>query len=401
MSGKKLYVVSGSAYNARANVLATRMGEFDQSVLVWPERDVPDHPKLKTKMLPNPLAVLRKIGMSGLKERLDRYLLFPSREVLFTWAFQRSLVRQIKQDMLTGTLVTVVITAPPHALSLLGRYLKKRVPQIRLVIDWQDLWSYDTFYLERTPRLYHNRLYRLEREAMEVADVNVVTNYKAGEILVGHLGVPQNKVVSINHHFFEDDDVAGPPEQALELSAKALNVAFLGTMFKAEKVPGLAVLQALDEAAGQGVPITLHLIGDTSGEAQTHASTLNHCTIKEYPRVPHVEALRQIKTCDVLLLVLAELSNSNVIMHAKLPHYFQVQKPIVAMVPDQSFVAEVIEQTQTGVVLGDEDCWAEGLADIAASVVQDNKSFMSESRQVADFGWSHLRKEWLRVLGIS
>jgi len=51
------------------------------------------------------------------------------------------------------------------------------------------------------------------------------------------------------------------------------------------------------------------------------------------------------------MLALSDSPNCNVILHSKLPHYLSLERPILALVPENSAVAEIVTETGTGYVI--------------------------------------------------
>ncbi len=152
----------------------------------------------------NPTGILRKLGLGRLKGIIDRWLYFPSPQVLFVRAAYGRLKKAIAIDLMQGREVTLVTCVPHHALCLLGLKLKQDFSRLRWIMDWQDLWSYDTYYLHRVPWPYRNRVCRLEKRTFSSCDMNVTTNPYAKQVLEQHYQVPAGRVISIYHPFSND-----------------------------------------------------------------------------------------------------------------------------------------------------------------------------------------------------
>ena len=394
-----LYVVSSTTRgrNGRKLNAAWLRPYFHKVVSVYPGDVTESEEVMCAPPWPNPLGSLDFMGMAPLKRSLDRFLLFPDRSVLFLHAVKRRLRKSIAGELRDGRTVTVLITTPPHAISIMSLYLRRFFPQIRVVVDWQDLWTFDEAYLLRTPMMLRRRLARLEQRIMHAIDVNLTTNHKAADVLVDQYRVPRSKVTYINHHYDPTDELAISPmsAQVTHHAVNTVRIGFLGTMFKPPKVPGEAIVRAIDEVAGSGIAVELHLFGDPTDAARNAAANMQNQVMTIHDRAPHADALRNISACDFLLIALADLPNCNVIMHGKLPHYLMLKRPILALVPRDSFVAEVIETTGTGTVMADAARWTSDLRDVLTDFLAGDYSFHPDESAIQQFSIEHLIEKWV------
>ncbi len=395
-----VYVVTGElkGSNARARSVAWLRDRYEKVVHCFPGPVQTTDRELITPAWPNPIAVLKHLGLNRWKLKLDRLILFPSNQILFVHAVKRKLLRAIRADLAQGRKVAVMVTAPPHATTALGLYLKRKVPEIRLIVDWQDLWTYDPTYFNQIPRVYQQRLRNLEADIMAAADMNVTTNYKAEAVLRDTYHIDPQRLMSINHHFLETADYTQAPQQPLDLVPDGVNLGFLGTLFKPPKVPGERVLAALDQVA-ETQKLKLHLLGDVTTIAVDAIARLKHPCVQLYKRVSHDEAMRRVAACDALLITLSDLANCQVIMHGKLPHYLRLNRPIIALVPEHCFVAEVVRSTGAGVVLSNPATWAQELAEVVTGLQDKSLQFQPAQDRIARFGWQHAAGQWRRALG--
>ena len=395
-----LYVITAKAdgRDARAQAIISLRDEFYKAELVYSSRRRDDKHKWAIRPWRNPLTVLRLIGLESFATFLASWLFFPSAERLFTYAVRRKLRKAIKRDLHQGLDVTIVLTVPPHALVLLGKYLKLQIPQIRLIVDWQDLWSFDETYFLRVPRVYRKRLLRLEQSVMELADVNITTNERARDNVILRHNLPAAKVTAIHHHFY-DADRPDKEQQSEPLTNRPeeISIGFLGNLFKPPKVRGDKVLACIDEIAND-IPVVLHILGDTTKDAASAISQVNNPCTQLYEPLPLRKALQRLSVADMVILTLEDLPNCKTIMHGKLPHYLILGVPIVALVPQDSYVADVVRQTNTGIVLSQDSSWTQELAGFAASV-RDNKYCIAPDHQaIAQFEWTSVSSEWKQAL---
>ena len=394
-SNTVLYVVSAKpdGGNVRARALLGLGDTFADVVSVAPGEASIDENHLVTQPWPNPFGILRRVGLKTLQQRVQKYFLFPSNSVLFNMAVRNKLCERIQVDLNKGRNVTLAVTLPDHAFSLLGIYVKEKLPDINLVLDWQDLWSFDESYFNRVPQTYQQKLLNIESTAMALANMNIATNHVAQTRLVEHYKVPVERTRAITHHYNLEDYVDTHTPDA-STKASTVKIGFLGRMFKPPKVPGEEILHALDEVVSSGRNFEFHLFGDTTPQAKNTADALTNKFTTIHPPKPHQEALASIAQCDYLLLILADLPNSLAIMHGKLSHYLQLNKPIIAIVPTGSYVQSLINQTGAGYVITTDENIPQRLGEI----LDNPNALQRRQAEIDKFDWREISKQWMEIL---
>jgi hypothetical protein len=305
----------------------------------------------------------------------------------------------ICDDLARGHRVTVLTCAPPHALCLVGRRLKKAFPGIRWVIDWQDLWSSDETYFRRIFALYRPHARRMEREMVMGCDVNVTTNERARRWLEGQFGVSDDRTMAIAHHIeFESGSLPGS-HGCTERMAFAPRIAFMGRLFKGVKVPGARLLRALAEVRAIGrLQPELHLYGHQGPEFEEFVGREADFGLKWHGVVEQSQVVEELRGYDYLLLVLGDLPNSRLIMHLKLSEYLVAGPPILAVVPSDSAVADIIRKTGTGFVIPAEGDWTNGLRRALETGVGGLP--VRVETEIERYSWRHISEQWVSALGI-
>ena len=396
LENKALYVVTcrrdGNDVRARAAVvLGNTFGRCD---FVYPTRQISTDNPWAIRPWRNPLKIFEILGLVSLSQILGRWLFFPSPDILFIHTVKRRLLCSIHRDLHEGLQVSVLLTAPPHASVTLVKQIKQLAPSVRVIVDWQDLWSYDESYFLRVPKPYRKRLLSMEQGALEQADLNITTNERARELLVRRHQLAPQKVVAIGHHF--------SPSQVVCLKTGVTatgicRVGFLGNLFKPPKVRGDKIFTLFDRLAEHSA-VSLELIGDTTGKAWLESEKMTHRCVRLHDRIPLDKAIAKLATMDLLLLTLEDLANSKIIMHGKLPAYLAAGVPIVALVPDDSFVADLVRETGAGFVLSDPDRWEKELSIVVNKVLAGTLKYDRKIAKIDLFGWHKLSDRWLEAL---
>lgn len=400
---KIVYVVGSQlVINDRVKKVVALRDFFDKLVLVKAGRDNTKDHIIEVTPLINPIGLFYRLGLHGINRFLNKYVFFPSAKVFYAKAVARVLSKLIKQDLNQDRSVCVLTCLPAHDLVLTGLVLKKRYPQIQWIVDWQDLWSYDENYLSRIPTYYRQRMFKLEHDALHTSDLNLTTNQYAKKVLEERYQVDTERVVSIHHHFSRNDFQGRLSRQCSKKipdGQNKLKLGFLGVLFKPPRVPGKKVLEAVEYVRKGGTDLELHLFGDARENIEKNADGMLPEGVIAHGRFPHHESLAKVSECDFLLLVLSDLPNSKAVMSIKLPHYLLIGKPIIAIVPDKSAVADIIRETNSGYIIpASSEHWGNELDNTLTAFVTGQPQLHRNIDAINSFSWENLSREWLKAL---
>jgi len=397
-----VYVVSHwpGGGNDRVKKLLRLREHFAKLILVTPGQSaVSNDEQLTVPPWPNPNGLFRMLKLEAAKTAADRYLYLTGMAQLFVQALRRPLLRSIAAQLAEGREVCLLTTAPPHAHGLIGLYVKRRFPEVRWLMDWQDLWTYDENYYLLSPPLYRSRVRRLERRMLETADLNITTNRRAAEVLNGLYDVPVERLRSIHHHFHRPDLQVEPAGEARLGAdpAPAIRIGFMGFLFKPPRVPGMQLVSAVQAMRKAGLPVELHVHGSVQPGVQKQlADRADGIVLHGF--TPHEKAIGMMARYDYLALLLADLPNCRNVMSIKLPHYMITERPIIAIVPDQSAIADMVRETGTGVVIPSNADWPRQLEAFLRAA--DPSALMAQRREEAieAYAWSRISLEWMQAI---
>ena len=157
-------------------------------------------------------------------------------------------------------------------------------------------------------------------------------------------------------------------------------------------------MEAINSILESGLNINFNIFGDESHLSIKAAAQYRNDSIIIHPKVSHIESLNKIAGCDFLLLALSDLPNCQVIMHSKLPHYLMLKRTILAMVPENSAVADIIRETGSGYVIPSTSCWRDELKRILQDYLSGKKPPERNERSIEKYSWENISKEWIRVI---
>ena len=405
MSNKAVYIIASQqrgGINERVNRLFSLKNHFPKMVLVCPAKEEEGKDCLNISPYTNPTGILRLLKLDKLKSFIDRQIFFPSPSILYVSAAKKELLHQIKKDLEQGLEVCLITCVPSHALCLLGLHLKKELPAIKWIMDWQDLWSLDKNYALRTPKRQQQKLLKTELAAFTQADINITTNPYAKKILETQFNVPSNKAIAITHPFHNEDLLEDGDEKIkiIKSSPKTVTIGFLGHLFKAPKVPGEKVLEAIKYAKTSGLDIELHICGKLPETVKNNLENYQReYGLRFHGCFDHITSLNIIAQCDFMLLVLDDLPVTPTIVHSKLPHYLLTKKPILAIAPSQSAIADIIHETGSGHLISAKEHWGKQLQNILQQHLNGTPSPKRNEAAIQNYSWEHIKAQWLDVIG--
>lgn len=405
--GRVVYVVMGwdkRLTNDRVRKILRLRPLFERMQLVIRGPNSIDEEEIAIRAIPNPLALLRRLKLHRLRFRLEQLLFFPNSHVLFTAVAKRRLRTLVRQDLERGKAVTLVTCVPNHENTAIGLYLKRLYPEIRWVVDWQDLWTYDANYYERVPKPYRPALKRRERDILALADCNVTTNVWAKNVLRDQFGVPEDRLLAVHHHFDREElePWSGTTDSTAQsvtqngAAAPKTSIGFLGSLFKPPRVPGMALMGVLRKLREEGVAVDLHLHGRVPPELIGETALLEKSGLVQEGGVAHRQAADALSRYDYVLVLLSDLPNSKVVMSIKLPQYFLAGKPVLALVPGSSAIADIIRETGTGYVIPTDGDWQAELAQF----LRDDPQCPAVRNEAAieSFSWDCLSSHWASAI---
>lgn len=402
-----VYLVAGRqevSVNDRVKKLLTLRDRFHAVTLVTPGPRCSTAEQLCVPPVVGITGLLRVLKLNSLKAAIDRYVYFPSLDIRFVWALHRPLLERLRQDIKEGRNAIVVLTFPPHALGRLALVIKEELPQVRVVLDWQDLWSFDPNYFERSPRLFRGRVRRWEEEFVAAADLHLATNQRAAAVLMDRYRAPEARVRYIEHHYHPDDLLnQAVVKNSLSDTGSPIRLAFMGTLDKPPRVPGRELLEVIRQVNKLERRVELHVYGNVPAFDNLQLKALAGEGIIFHGLVSHEEATQALLEYDVLVLLLADMPNSRVVLSIKLPHYLLANKPILAVVPQNSAIADVITKTRAGQVVdssaGNGTNWPAALVELLTDESRLRSMAANRSEQAIDeYHWDNIAPRWVAAI---
>ena len=269
-------------------------------------------------------------------------LFIPDARVLWV----RPSVKYLSEYLTEHPIDTIITTAPPHSLHLIGLRLKEKFPSLRWIADFRDPWTTIGYHsqLRLTKRSARKHL-AMECTVLQTADTLIVTSPSTQREFQAKTSRP----IEVITNGYDDDF----PTQTPSLSPYFL-LSHIGSLLS-ERNPE-PLWQVLSEMTKEQPDfrrdLRLCLAGKVSDEVLTSLQKwqlTGYLDLKGY--ISHTEAIALQRQSQLLLLLEINHPKTEGIIPGKLFEYMASQRPILALGYKQWDVKDIIAQTQTGITL--------------------------------------------------
>lgn len=236
---------------------------------------------------------------------------------------------------------TVITTGPPHSLHLIGLQLKEKC-SLQWIADFRDPWT--SIHYHKALKLTQGSAKKhrdLEKRVLDNADQVVVTSPSTQKEFER---ISERSVTVITNGF--DDTMI--TNTKLDDSFTLVHIGSLLT----NRNP-VILWEVLTEIARSSEEfkdsLRIKLVGLVAKEIKETLKELGLTTNLELPGyVPHEEALQLQRSAQVLLLIEMNTAETKAILPGKLYEYLRSRRPILAIGPEGSDIAEILEVTKGG-----------------------------------------------------
>ena len=252
-------------------------------------------------------------------------------------------VRYLENIIAKEKITQIITTGPPHSVHLIGHGLKQKL-SVNWMADFRDPWTsigyHSKLKLSRASQRAHKHL---EHLVLNSADKIVVTSNRTKE---------EFKRITARSIRVITNGYDTPSTQKTKLDEK-FTISHIGSLLTGRNPKNLwaALKQLIKENHDFKAFFQLQLIGIVSADVLE--------TIKEYGLEPylkvegylsHTDSLLAQRKSQILLLVEIDAVDTQGIIAGKLFEYMAAQRPILGFGPKNWEVADIVKETNTGVV---------------------------------------------------
>lgn len=248
----------------------------------------------------------------------------------------------LKKYIAEQQIKTIITTGPPHSLHLIGLQLQKQT-SVKWIADFRDPWTTIGYHKALKLSKYAAKKHiQLEKKVVNSADLLLVTSPTTKTEFQALTSRP----IEVITNGYDAENVV---PQSLD---KQFSLAHIGS-FLSDRNPKIlweSLQELVNERADFAADFQLKLIGKTSEEVlQSVADYGLSKYVANLGYVSHNEALEQQRKSQVLVLIEIDSSETRSIIPGKLFEYMVSGRPILAMGPQDSDFATLVQTTNTGV----------------------------------------------------
>jgi hypothetical protein len=253
--------------------------------------------------------------------------------------------RFLKKKIKEGNFDAIITTGPPHSMHLIGYKLKLKTG-IPWLADFRDPWTKIDYYHQlKLGRCADSKHHKQERKVLQTADA-VVT---VGPTMTSEFrDMGCSNVYTITNGF----DII--PEKAETGKIESFKILHVGSMPLSRNPENLwpVLKQMVEEDSNFKNDLIIECIGKVDFEIlkQIESNGLSG-NLKQTSHLPNEQAIREMQTAAVLLLVINNSQNSKGILTNKFFEYLSVNRPILAIGPEDGDVAEILKETGAGSIV--------------------------------------------------
>ena len=269
-------------------------------------------------------------------------LFIPDARVLWV----RPSVKYLSKYLSENYIDTIITTAPPHSLHLIGLQLKEQFPALRWIADFRDPWTTIGYHsqLRLTKHSAQKHLAK-EQAVLQTADTLIVTSPSTQREFQAKTSRP---IEVITNGY--DDDL---PTETPSVSPLFL-LSHIGSLLSERNPEPLwqVLSEMIREQADFRQDLRICLAGKVSDEVLASLQKwqlTDYLDLKGY--ISHAEAIALQRHSQLLLLLEINQPKTEGIIPGKLFEYMASQRPILALGYKQWDVKDIIAQTQTGITL--------------------------------------------------
>lgn len=288
----------------------------------------------------------------------------------------------------------IITTGPPHSIHLIGLRIKKLTPVLQWIADFRDPWSewdlLDTLSLTSLARKRHASL---EKKVLTTADrVITIAPYH-----VDRLEVLSGRKVDLITNGFDVEDFEGIVKSRTE----KFTIRHVGIVDELRDPK--PVMQAMKELCVSdsdfASQVQIEFIGKVNTsfkqfvKEDSQLSAITHFI----DQIPHEQLLTLYGTTDLQLLVLAHTAIAPGNLPGKFFEYLASGKPILGIGTVRGDAADVLRQTNAGVI-----CERADLSGIKSGLLAYYKTWQNrveaKSSGIESYSRKHLTDRLIEVL---
>ncbi|MGS2726065.1 glycosyltransferase [Psychroserpens sp. BH13MA-6] len=250
-------------------------------------------------------------------------------------------IEYLKTYISDNQINTIITTGPPHSLHLIGLGLKEAL-DVTWLADFRDPWTTIGYHKQlKLTKASQNKHRELESKVLQTADKIIVTSGDTKD----EFATKTTRPIFVITNGYDIHKVSRPEKD------QKFTIAHIGSLLSERNPKALwnALSELIAEDKDFKKDFELKFIGVVSEDVR---NTLKSYGLDPYIRdmgyLAHNKAIEAQMSSQLLLLLEIDSEDTKVIIPGKLFEYMASATPILAVGPEGSDVAQIIQETNTG-----------------------------------------------------
>jgi glycosyltransferase involved in cell wall biosynthesis len=282
----------------------------------------------------------------------------------------------------------IISTGPPFS-SMVIAYFLSLFTSAKLILDYRDPWSNHSRKFCKFCGKMVNRL--IEKYSIDRADALIFCSNKMKENFIRFFGVNLKSKCRVIHNGYFNTVEA----RKIRKEDSKINIAYAGEFYGDRKISVIAnpLFQLLNEKIIKPDNFCFHIFGNLNAKDKM---IIKHYglseIIKEHTKLPFAQVIQFLGTADILLLIIDISMNYSIAY--KFFDYLSVKRPIFAIIPENSAMADMMDEI---------DCGRCALITSKESILSNLRKMLTEKKEYSFSGaekytWENAGRKYLEVI---
>ncbi len=313
-------------------------------------KDIPEGVKIyRTK----PYEVVEFKGVMKIPGKVAGKFIIPD-TAYFWYKNSRKKALEIIQNEKIDIIYT---TSAPYSDHLLGLYIKKKMPNIKWVVDFRDEWTNNPYTLDNPYNPIRTKIEKdMEKKVVTTADMLITNTPVMRENFVKNNNLTGENFVVIPNGY-DEEDFKGFDSSVMPKNDK-LTMVYTGALYGRRKPDTFfkALSELKKEGQIDGSKFLVKLIGNyhiDKLQAQIDSFSLTE-NFEIVGYVPHNVCIEHQISADVLVLIEGSGRGANAFYTGKIFEYMNTNRPVLAILPE-GCASDLVKESGIGIVANTDD----------------------------------------------
>ena len=245
----------------------------------------------------------------------------------------------------------IYTTSAPYSDHLLGLYIKRKIPNIKWVVDFRDEWTNNPYTLDNPHNLIRTKIEKnMESQVLLEADYLITNTPVMRDNFIKNNNISGDNFYVIPNGYDEEDflnmDLTKPNNEKFTM-------VYTGALYGRRKPDNFfnAIKNLKEKGTIEKNSLKVKLIGNYhKDKLQSQIDSLNLTDdIEIVGYVPHNVCIKYQLSSDALVLIEGSGVGANAFYTGKIFEYMNTKRPVLAILPD-GVAKDLVIESKIGIV---------------------------------------------------